>query len=177
MIKNKTYEEVIFLFHSTEVGGVWNIDQIDEKVEELRNHGLNKVLNALFCQIKFHKEVLHSKGPKELFQKSANRKNYTESELIQNLKQILELNQSEDSGHETRANTLALKEINEIREEITTFKQSVATKIQVQREKRIIEQQKEICCQNSNLILNYLLVKQLNTNVLTTIFNSGTQQQ
>jgi adenylyl- and sulfurtransferase ThiI len=44
-------------------------------------------------------------GPKELFQKSANRKNYTESELIQNLKQILELNQSEDSGHETRANT------------------------------------------------------------------------
>lgn len=59
--------------------------------------------------------MLHRKGPKELFQKSANRKNYTESELIQNLKQILKLNQSEDSGRETWANILALKEINEIR--------------------------------------------------------------
>jgi hypothetical protein len=121
--------------------------------------------------------VLHSKGPKELFQKSANRKNYTESELIQNLKQILELNQSEDSGHETRANTLALKEINEIREEITTFKQSVATKIQVQREKRIIEQQRNMLPKFQS-DPELLVVKQLNTNVLTTtMFNSGTQQQ
>jgi hypothetical protein len=40
-----------------------------------------KILAALYCQIKFHKEILQSKGPKELFQKTVKNKSYTELEM------------------------------------------------------------------------------------------------
>jgi hypothetical protein len=60
--------------------------------------GSSKIVAALYCQIKFHKEILQSKGPKELFQKTVKNKSYTELELIQNLKQILTLNSVEQKN-------------------------------------------------------------------------------
>ena len=69
----------------TEYGGVWqSFEKIDVEIEKMRSNGSgsSKILAALYCQIKFHKEILQSKGPKELFQKTVKNKSYTELELI-----------------------------------------------------------------------------------------------
>jgi hypothetical protein len=53
-----------------------------------------QIRNALLTQIKFHKSVLKSKGDKELFQESANKRKYTNDELAGNLGKILDLNEA-----------------------------------------------------------------------------------
>ena len=116
--------------------------------------GSSKILAALYCQIKFHKEILQSKGPKELFQKTVKNKSYTELELIQNLKQILTLN-SVDKGTE-KPKSLDLKPMQDIKTDIETIKKSVVSKIKSQREKRIVYQQMNLLPQyvtNPELLL------------------------
>jgi len=123
----------------SKLGGVWSVDEIDAKIENLKQTGSGAILNALYCQLKFHKEVLHSKGPKELFQKTVKKRNFTESELIENLKQIVNMNN--DNANEVKPRSLVIKEINEIKQDVNTIKQNVAAKILAQREKRVIDQQ------------------------------------
>jgi hypothetical protein len=47
----------------------YHYGEIDVEIEKMRSNGSgsSKILAALYCQIKFHKEILQSKGPKELF--------------------------------------------------------------------------------------------------------------
>lgn len=41
-------------------GGLWqSSERVDAEVEELISNESNKVVEALHCQIKFHKEVLY----------------------------------------------------------------------------------------------------------------------
>jgi hypothetical protein len=104
-------------------GGVWqSFEKIDVEIEKIRSNGSgsSKILAALYCQIKFHKEILQSKGPKELFQKTVKNKRYTELELIQNLKQILILN-SVDKGTE-KPKSLDLKPMQDIKTDIENIK-------------------------------------------------------
>ena len=58
-------------------GGVWCKSEIETKLQEL-NKKVNPskcVREALLCQIKFHKSVLNSKGPREHFQETFKKKN------------------------------------------------------------------------------------------------------
>jgi hypothetical protein len=47
-----------------------------------------QIRNTLLTQIKFHKSVLKSKGDKELFQESANKRKFTNDELAGNLDEL-----------------------------------------------------------------------------------------
>ena len=100
----------------SELGGVWFVDEIDVKIENLKQIGSGAILNALYCQLKFHKEVLHSKGPKELIKKTVKKRNLTESELIENLKQIVNMN--DDNATEVKPRSLVITEINEIKQDV-----------------------------------------------------------
>ena len=104
-----------------EYGGLWqSSEKVDEEIERLVSNEPNKVMKALHCQIKFHKEVLFSKGPKEIFQKTVKTKAYTEKELIENLKQILVLNAMGNSTEKPKS--LSLKPLNEIKQDLESLK-------------------------------------------------------
>jgi len=122
-------------------GGLWqSSERVDAEVEELISNEPNKVVEALHCQIKFHKEVLYSRGPKELFQKTVLKKAYSEKELIENLKQRLFLNANNKDDEKPKS--LNLKPINEIKQDVESLKISAVAKINIQREKKEVSSNK-----------------------------------
>lgn len=63
------------------------------------------VREALLFQIKFHKSVLNSKGPRELFQETFKKKKCSNDELKLNLLNILGLNDISEEYEEPTAST------------------------------------------------------------------------
>lgn len=55
-------------------GAVWDKSQMEQQINTLES---KKLREALLVQIKFHKVVLISKGPKELFQETFKKKKYS----------------------------------------------------------------------------------------------------
>ena len=130
-----------------EYGGLWqSSEKVDTEVEKLADEP-HQLIKALHCQIKFHKEVLFSKGPKELFQKTAKKKAYSEKELIENLKQILQLNTTDNNTEKPKSSQV--KPLDEIRQDIETLKTSVVAKI------KKIERKKE--CRATDYITTKVL--------------------
>lgn len=69
-IKTKYTNELI------ELGGVWSIADIDEEIGNIEGGDRDKrIHSALLSQIKLHKVVLNSKGPRYLYQEQVKGKN------------------------------------------------------------------------------------------------------
>lgn len=66
-----------------------DVDTLRAKVASLCASDLDK---ALITHIKFNKDVLNSRGQRELFQKSKAKHVYSTEELASNLEKIIELN-------------------------------------------------------------------------------------
>jgi len=150
-----------------EYGGLWqSSEKVDEEIERLVSNEPNKVMKALHCQIKFHKEVLFSKGPKELFQKTVKTKAYTEKELIENLKQILVLNAIGNSTEKPKS--LSLKPLNEIKQDLESLKPQQWQKLK-SREKKGVQNNKKAHYQHTFQIHTCWSTRKLSTNVMMKI--------
>jgi len=85
-------------------GGGWRLRKVFSKSW----NKLKTTKKALLAQIKFHKNVLKSKGPKKLYQESSNNKKHTIDELKQNLMEILTISNCNDNEETSKGffNTL-----------------------------------------------------------------------
>ncbi|VDI77284.1 Hypothetical predicted protein [Mytilus galloprovincialis] len=123
-------------------GGVWDKSQMEEKINKLE---AKKLREALLVQIKFHKVVLLSKGSKELFQETYNKKKYSNEELQDNLTKILELNDLNDDEQDSVSSECAMsyKSEDQIQESLQSKKNILFSKLSGERLSRQIKQQKE----------------------------------
>ncbi|XP_060585907.1 uncharacterized protein LOC132741695 [Ruditapes philippinarum] len=119
-------------------GGPWTKNEIHEKMASMDN---KQIRNALLTQIKFHKSVLKSKGDKELFQESANKRKYTNDELARNLGKILDLNEALEYD-ENEQEGLLYKDIDISRQKVNEKKSELVKTMLKARDKRKVDQQK-----------------------------------
>lgn len=116
-----------------------------ETIEDYKNsHSENENKVSLTAQLQFHKTVLQSHGPKELFQLQFRGKQYTVGELEMNLRTILDLNENSDSADSNQAKNLQYKSRNEIKSNVNDVKKLLKSKIELNHEKIIISQQKDL---------------------------------
>ena len=124
----------------TEIGGLWTCN---EQLANFKDQYSEKIYReALMSQISFRKSVLGSKGPKALFQQQIKGKVYITSELEDNLKQIMVLN--EDTETETEDPKLKYRPTTEAQEKVGILKSQLKGKVQEGRHKILISQQKDI---------------------------------
>ena len=124
----------------TEVGGLWVSEQQLTDFKTEKSEKMYKV--ALIAQISFRKSVLNSKGPKELFQQQHKGKVLTISELEENLKQIMALNDVELIDDDQPK--LIYKPQEEVAEAVTNLKSRLQSRVEEGRKKIIILQQKNL---------------------------------
>ena len=105
-----------------------------EKSERNENQKDKKVKEAILIQIKFHKNVLKSRGSRELFQGSAKGVKYSITELKENLRCILKLNHGADQEIEKESGLL-YKPLNDMLTEIDAKKSEVFEKLSKTRQK------------------------------------------
>lgn len=126
----------------TELGGLWlTVDQIDQYCESCESDF--KIRDAVVTQLQFRKSVLNSKGSKHLFQQSSKGKTFCVQEMINNLKAVIEINQDENMP-ECVEPKLFYKNTEEARNEIQYLKRSLNQKIEENRKKILITQQKDL---------------------------------
>ena len=123
------------------VGGLWESEEsVLKKVEEIEDD--KKIKIALLAQIKFHKNVLKSKGPKKLFQESSNNKKHTIDELKQNLIEILTINNCNDNEETSKG--FSYKPIADVKEEIVEKKKELFAKVADGRRKIRVKQSQQM---------------------------------
>ncbi|MES9884866.1 MAG: hypothetical protein ABW185_28810 [Sedimenticola sp.] len=122
----------------TEAGGLWTSEQQLHEYRSLQSDTVYK--EALVSQIYFHKSILGSKGPKELFQQQHKGKIFSIDQLEEHLKQILILN--EDTETEVDEPTLSYRPTEEVKQVVLSLKTQLKGRIEEGRTKIIISQQK-----------------------------------
>ncbi|KAJ8050610.1 hypothetical protein HOLleu_03875 [Holothuria leucospilota] len=83
----------------TEIGGIWSVPDVE--ITKFPNDDMK--FKAVICQLKFHKQVLKSKGPAEYFQKTCKGTKYSLEEKLSHLREILELNSINDDGDKDKS--------------------------------------------------------------------------
>ena len=102
------------------------------------------VKDALVTQLNFHRDVLGSKGNRELFQQSTKGKLFSVDELTDNLRTVLLLNpEADETISEPKKTTLTYKNLENIQSVVQENKQLLSAKMSSSRNKIIIEQQKQ----------------------------------
>ncbi len=105
-----------------EFGGVWTLKSFKRNVKKYSVAG--KLKAAVLAQLKFHDVVLKSNGRRELFCVTKKGKAYTLSELESHLKEVLEMNQMNESDEYENVAEDA-DAINEIQYNIDDIKDTV----------------------------------------------------
>ena len=100
-------------------GGPWTEGEVEIKlnqIDEKQRHA------AVLTQIKFHKSILKSKGPRELFTESIKGRKRSLDELIQNFNTILQLNSLQEVDNEKG---LVYKEMDDWKEAVDEKKTEI----------------------------------------------------
>ena len=137
--ENQRINKINLTNEITEMGGLWS--DVDTLGTNIANRSSDDLKKAVYTQIKFHKDVLNSRGPRELFQKSKLKHTYTTDELVSNLQQIIEMN-SVKNPHQQHS--LVLKDETQVRAQLDSAKQAMTNKVMLARQKRSIAQQKDL---------------------------------
>ncbi|ELT89447.1 hypothetical protein CAPTEDRAFT_212803 [Capitella teleta] len=118
-------------------GGPWASEEVEAKLSALVPAQQRK---ALLCQIRFHRDVLKSAGPRTLFQESSNALAYDVKRLTANLAEILARN---DGASEVPAPTLVYKEPEDIDQATVEKKRELKLKLEKARKSRQAAKAKE----------------------------------
>jgi len=121
-------------------GGPWGLEELENAQNTLEKTEFRK---AILIQIKFHKSVLRSKGRKELFQETCQKRKYSDAEIVNNLKEILEQNDINDIDTEEIKPGLFYRDLDESRSQINVKKNELTETLFKAREKRKLDQQKK----------------------------------
>ena len=125
-----------------ELGGIWTLGNIEEKLETLPDVNARK--EAITTQMRYLKDVIGVKGDRTLLQKSHKGRFYTLSELVSNLKMVLEQNPDlSDSPNSRDVPKLSYKNPDEISANISSQKRLLLQKLLRNRKKIIATQQRE----------------------------------
>ena len=131
------------------LGGLWetasDLEKFINSKKDLDESSQNKAKKEAFvAQILFHKQILKSKGGKELFQQSSKGKAYTISQFEVNLRAIININQ-DFTGHinDNESNGLTHNPLEITSEALASEKVKLAEKLKLARHKLVIQQQKE----------------------------------
>ena len=119
-----------------DLGGVWEVNDIPEKLQMFSNEKQKR--DALWKQIRFHKNVIQAKGPRILFQETVNKMRLSTEKMQENLVQILTLNSQEVEETEVK---LTYNDTNVAKDSISEKKQMLSKKIADARRQRQIKQQ------------------------------------
>ena len=123
-------------------GGVWTSgDIIDDNIRKYRSEGWSQtqIQQAVYCQIVYHRDVTKAKGPRELYQKTSKQKQKPLPVLIDNLKQILQVNDIQEEGNERGLRYLPMSEV---QDRVETNKRAMVAKLKKERIQRQVQQQK-----------------------------------
>ncbi|CAH1267617.1 Hypp3773 [Branchiostoma lanceolatum] len=134
-----------------QIGGVWKSpEEVEEQMEAMSSEQVK--LDALKCQLQFHKQVLGSQGEKEHFQmtvtKPGKKKHtFTSSEKVEHLKEVLRNNIStttsfESGSEEEEEDTEYVKLKEPDMRSVQDVRTKLNSKLQNQREKMEITRQK-----------------------------------
>jgi len=123
------------------LGGIWTKPEVFDafKVACVRDQDLKE---AIVTQLQLRKHVLGSTGPRHLFQQQHKGKSFSIPELSANLMEAINLDKDEpDAKQEAK---LQYREEGELASEMTRLKKSLGQKVEENRQKVIISQQKEM---------------------------------
>lgn len=120
-------------------GGLWR--DTDTVSTYLQGRASKEKVKALHAQIAFHRDVLKSKGKKELFQKSTKGKIYNAQELERNLCIIITSNNIQPEEGATK--NLEYRGVTEIKELVAQSKKKNLLKLRKQRIRIKVQEQRD----------------------------------
>jgi hypothetical protein len=121
-------------------GGPWTLSEVSVQMEQLNGAAVRQ---ALLAQLRFHRDVLHSKGDKTLFNESRHGVVHSIDVLESHLREVLELNGDTIEEVERVEDGLVYKDLTEVDDDVWQKKSVVIQRLEKGRKCRLATQAKE----------------------------------
>ena len=121
-------------------GGPWTLSEVSGQLEQLDGAAVRQALLAQLC---FHRDVLHSKGDKTLFNQSRHGVVHSVDVLERHLREVLELNGDNTEEVEAVDDGLVYKDITDVDGVVLQKKSDVIQRLEKGRKRRLATQAKE----------------------------------
>lgn len=143
MQENKMYNQKVKLTNKlTDVGGLWqkrdDIQSYKLKVSQESNKD-QLLRDALVAQLQFRKNILSSKGPKNIFQQSSKGVVYSIEDLEHNLVKVMQINEHLEEVSEN--SKLSYHPLSQVEQKFNESKTNLAERLKENRRKITIKQQ------------------------------------
>ncbi|ELU15832.1 hypothetical protein CAPTEDRAFT_210245 [Capitella teleta] len=137
-LKKQANAKVSLSWAISSYGGPWVLEDVEQNLKTLPPA---KHRAALLVQIRFHKEVLHSKGDRILFQETSHGLTFSDERLLENLKEILMQNDMAVCDHIPTG--LSYKNESDWSEGLSQKKRALAAKLEKARSLRQAQKSKK----------------------------------
>ncbi|ELU05803.1 hypothetical protein CAPTEDRAFT_202500 [Capitella teleta] len=121
-------------------GGPWTLNEVSVKLNQLDAVAARQ---ALLAQLRFHRDVLHSKGEKMLFNESRHGVVHSLDILESHLREVLELNGDSTEEVEAAEDVLIYRDLTDVDEDVRQRKSDVIQRLEKGRKRRLATQAKE----------------------------------
>ncbi|WAR27091.1 LOW QUALITY PROTEIN: hypothetical protein MAR_012795, partial [Mya arenaria] len=140
--QEKEYAQTIKLTDNlTRYGGLWTtMNKVDFHLSQAKNE--NNATEALVSQLQFRKQILKSRGSKELFQKQYKGTKFIVDQLEENLKTIIAINANLENKDPQENRPITYTNIDSAKQNVMEEKSLLATRIKSFRHKLKLQQQK-----------------------------------
>lgn len=143
MQENKMYNQKVKLTNKlTDIGGLWqkrdDIQSYKLKVSQESNKD-QLLRDALVAQLQFRKNILSSKGPKNIFQQSSKGVMYSIEDLEHNLVKVMQINEHLKEVSEN--SKLSYHPLSQVEQKFNESKTNLAERLKENRRKITVKQQ------------------------------------